>query len=388
MNIRRILNEEFRINPLYTLREWNIIGHREKELISGLHDEADVYGVFSPTTPGSSLSIKLAYHELALVYLHLTQSSLLPHYLTASHEDSFNQAIAQLILDQVLEIKWNEKFVSGAHATEALFGKSLSADQHIPDFISILSKQGIEYVLNLDEAEMRAIANRLYTYNTLPWDTSLKRNFNENTDTRDFVFSNSRVSLTSLLNKEWYLTTDPSKDHWLGWSRRHFVDTSSNLTDRGDYKLYISPVIHDLPQVMNVALPILTSSNAFSFKIGNGIQGLLRPDKMVAYFNNKSSLLSAAGELKNKFNDCKVQGVPFTAQIDDKGILSWGFDPPGSDVLDAIEGGSWRCRVTDQIALAIVQAKTEKLDHGQAIDFIGSKLFVTGINPYNWTPLN
>ena len=312
----------------------------------------------------------------------------MPHYLTASPGDSFNQAIAQLVLDQVLEIKWNEKFVSGVHATEAFFGKALYADQKVPGFISILSKQGIEYVLHLDEAEMRTIANKLYTYNTTPWDSSLKRNFSETTDTRDFVFSASRSSLISILNKEWQLINDPAKDYWLGWSRRNFTDTSSTEIDRGIYKLYISPLIHDLPKVMNLALPILTSSKAFSFKIGNGIQGLLRPDKMVAYFNNRSSLLQAAEELKNKFNDCKVQGVPFTAQIDDKGILSWGFDPPGTDVLEAIEGGSWRCKVTDQIALAIMQAKTEQLDHRQAIDFIGSKLFVTGIDPYDWTPLN
>src|SRR6266498_471555 len=253
MNTRRILKEQFRVSPLYTLREWNVLSHREKELITGLHDEA----------------------------------------------------------------------------------------------------------------KMRTIANRLYTYNTMPWDSSLKRNFTENTDTRDLVFSASHNSLISILNKEWNLINDPAKDHWLGWTRRHFADTSSTQTDRCTYKLYISPVISDLPKVMNIALPILTSSDAFSFKIGNGIQGLLRPDKMVAYFDNKSSLLQAAGELKNKLVDCNVQGVPFTAQIDDKVILSWGVDPPGSDVLDAIEGGSWRCRVTDQIALATILAKAEKLDHGQ-----------------------
>jgi hypothetical protein len=388
MNIRRILNEEFRVSPFYTLREWNVLNPREKELISGLHDEADVYGVFSPTTPGSGQTVKVAYHELALIYFHLTQSPLLPHYLTGSPGDSLNQVIAQLVLDQVLEIKWNEKFVSGMHATEALFGKALYGHLQVPGFISSLSKQGIEYALYLDEVEMKTIAHKLYTYNTTPWDSSLKRDFSETTDTRDYVFSASRSSLISIINKEWQLINDPAKDPWLGWSRRYFDELSSGEIDKGTYKLYISPVIRDLPKVMNVVLPILTASKAFSFKIGNGIQGLLRPDKMVAYFNNRSSMLQAAGELKNKFNDCKVQGVPFTAQIDDTGILSWGFDPPGSDVLSPIEGGSWRCKITDQIALAIMQAKTEQPDHRRAIDFIGSKLFVAGIDPCDWTPLN
>lgn len=388
MNIRRILNEQFRTSPLYTLREWNVLSHREKELISGLHDEENVYGVFSPTAAESQLSTKVAYHELALVYLHLSHSSLLPRYLTALHEDSLNKAIVQLVLDQVLEISWQQKFVSGVHATEALFGKSLYTGHHAPDFISILSKQGIEYVLRLDTIEMRVIANRLYTYNTMSWDSSLKRDFSENTDIRDFVFSNSPGSLNSILNKEWHLINDPAKDYWLGWNHRHFADASYAQADRSIYKLYISPVIHDLPKVMNIALPLLTSSEAFSFKIGNSIQGLLRPDKMVAYFDNKSLLMQAATELKNKLRGCKVQGVPFTAQIDDEGILSWGVDPPGSEVLEAIEGGSWRCKVTDQVALAVIQSKTEKLDHNEAIDFIGSRLFVAGINPNDWMPLN
>ena len=388
MSIRRILNEQFRVNPLYTLREWNDLTHHEKKLISGLHDEEDVYGVFSPGTPGSQLTIKLAYHELALVYLHLSRSSLLPHYLSSLNADSFNQAIAQLVLDQVLEIKWEEKYVSGVHATEAIFGKSVHRSENIPGFIAGLSNQGIEYVLHLNNGDMRTIANRLYTYNTLPWDPCLKRNFNEKTDTRDFVFSASHTLLISLLNKEWHLINDPGKDHWLGWSRRNFPGQSPTVIDKETYKLYISPVMQDLPKMMNLVLPVLTSSEAFSFKIGNGIHGLLRPDKMVVYFNSRSSLLQVAEELKNKLGDFTVQGVPFTAQIDEKGILSWGVDPPGSDVLEAIEGGSWRCRVTDQIALAIIQSRDERIDHQQAMEFIGSKLFVAGIDPFNWMPLN
>jgi hypothetical protein len=383
MNIRRILKERFRTSPMYELREWHVLSQHERELISGLHDEDDVYGVFSPTIPGSSLSVKVAYHEMALVYFHLTQSSKLPHYLTASQDNSFNQAMTRMVLDQVLEIEWNGKFVSGPHATEVIFGQSLYANERLPDFIAGLSRQGIEYVLHLDTTEIKTVANRLYTYNTIPWDSSLKINFSEHTDIRDFVFSASANSFISLLNKEWHLINDPETDYWLGWTRRHFANTSPTI-----YKLYISPVIHDLPQVINVVLPILTSSAAFSFKIGNSIQGLLRPDKMVLYFNDKSSLLQTGEELKDKLKDYRVQGVPFTAQIDDKGILSWGVDPPGSDILESIEGGSWRCKVTDQIALAVVQSKTEDLDQRQTIDFISSRLFVAGINPYDWTPSN
>lgn len=388
MKIRNLLKARFQVSSFYTLKEWYELDHHEKELISGLHDEAEVYGAFSPGSSASQLSTKVAYRELALVYLHLSRPALLPHYVTTLQEDSFSRAIAQLVIDRVLEIEWSGKFVSGFYATEALFGKNLFDDINVPDYLGLLSKQGIEYALHLDNIDIRSLANRLYTYNTLPWDSSLKGNFADDTDTRDFVFSASGTTLVSLLHKEWWLVNDPLKDYWLGWTRQSLGNSLPIQKDGNTYKLYMSPVIHDLPGTMAVALPVLSSSDAFSFKIGNGIQGLLRPDKMVAYFDNKSSLLATAAELKDKLSCFKVQGVPFTAQADDNGIVSWGIDPPGTEVLESVEGGSWRCKVTDQLALGILQAKAENLALQQAISFISSRLFVAGINPFNWMPLN
>lgn len=388
MNAKSILKHRFRISPLFTLREWNELNYQEKELISELHDEMEVYGLFSPTVPTPSLSTKVAYRELAFVYLHLLHNGLLPHYATLLPEDSFSKAIAQLVLDQVFEIEWNGKFVSGTGAVEALFGKSIFDDNLVPDYLGLLSKQGIEYALYLDNVDMRIIANRLYTFNTQPCDSSVKKIFAEESDTRDFVFSLSQKGTGSLLNNEWHLLSDPLKDHWLGWTRHHFKDSPPVQKDNSTYKLYISPVIQDMPGVMAVVLPVLSSSDAFHFKIGNGIQGLLRPDKMVAYFDNKSSLLAVAGELKDKLNGFTTQGVPFTAQADDRGILSWGVDPPDTDVLESVEGGSWRCRVTDLLSLGIMQAKAENLDQEQSIILISSRLYVAGIHPLKWMPLN
>src|SRR5438034_2010781 len=193
MNSQIILNKEFRISPLYTLREWNVLSHQERELISGLHDEVNVYGIFTPLSAESNLTSKVAYHDLAFVYIHLAHSSKLPHHLATSNEDSFNQAIVRLVLDQVIEIRWKEKFVSGVQAVEAIFGEEFFNSLVIPDFISILSNRGIQYACQLDKVELRTIAKKLYTYNTLPWDSLLRRNFNETTNTRDFIFSDSCV---------------------------------------------------------------------------------------------------------------------------------------------------------------------------------------------------
>src|ERR1700741_3861942 len=100
MKTKNLLNERFRVSPLYTLREWNMLSQGEKELLSGLHDEEEVYGIFSPVETASQLSIKIAYREVALLYLHLSHTDSLPRYLTVLRENSFHQTISQLILDQ------------------------------------------------------------------------------------------------------------------------------------------------------------------------------------------------------------------------------------------------------------------------------------------------
>jgi hypothetical protein len=98
--------------------------------------------------------------------------------------------------------------------------------------------------------------------------------------------------------------------------------------------------------------------------------------------------MQTAALLKKELSVYIAQGVPFTAQIDEKGLLSWGTDPPSSDVLTAIEGGSWRLKVTDQLALAIIRAQTDELDFQQTILFVRAKLFSVGISAEDWTPEN
>jgi len=115
---------------------------------------------------------------------------------------------------------------------------------------------------------------------------------------------------------------------------------------------------------------------------------LLRPDKMVAYFNNWLEMGQAAAAMSAELNGFTPHGVPFTAQIDDTGILSWGLDPAETEVLSAIEAGSWRIRVTDHLALAIISAQTDQLDTKQALQFIRAKLYAAGINTEEWASVN
>ena len=383
-----LLKEKFRPGSMYHLVEWNQLNPEERKTLTGLYDEVDVYGIFQPAFTSPALTAKVAYREVALLYLHLQQSDLLPRYLIASGEQRLHETIVQLVLDSILEIEFNGDFVSGPAAVKAIFGNGFFESSVIPDRLSKLSMEGIQYAWTLRNPDARSIANKLYSFNTTPWDASARSDFYATYTVKKFLFPDSDISLNQLLNEQWNFLNANGKKAWLSWIRPTVNQSLSTQPGDFNFKLYISPIIKDLPEVFRLTVPIISSSPAFSFKVGGELPGLLRPDKMVVYFENKEALKETAAILEKELAGYSAQGVPFTSQLDKTGLLSWGSDPPESDVLTLIEGGSWRTKVTDQLALAIIRAKADRLDRQQAIHFIQAKLSAAGINTVDWTPMN
>ena len=102
-------------------------------------------------------------------------------------------------------------------------------------------------------------------------------------------------------------------------------------------KLLVSP----RPEALSDAFPIiagqLVRSEVRSSKVGRGIEGLLRPDKIIAYFEDRAHLEEVAKALKQSLHGCPAQGVPFTAEMGGHGLISAGVDPPAGDAA-----ASWR----------------------------------------------
>lgn len=143
----------------------------------------------------------------------------------------------------------------------------------------------------------------------------------------------------------------------------------------------MSPMPDAIPSFFNIAVPVLTQSNATSFKIGKSISALLRPDKMLAYFNSQEDLLSAAKELETLSKYIPAQGVPFTKQLDKNGLISFGIDHA---FLKFKKGYSWRTWVTAVLAKTILQAKAEHLNREDFFDYINARLFTERIDAGNW----
>src|SRR5207248_2006408 len=81
-----------------------------------------------------------------------------------------------------------------------------------------------------------------------------------------------------------------------------------------------------------------------------------------------------------------AHGVPFTAQIDAKGLLSWGMDPPHSEHLLPWQGPSWRYWITDRLAGALISANRTNAREVKPWQFALERLQLEGIDTTTWLP--
>jgi hypothetical protein len=134
-------------------------------------------------------------------------------------------------------------------------------------------------------------------------------------------------------------------------------------------------------------MEVLTDSRAHHFKVGCDAPGLLRPDKMVAYFSSFESLQDAARRIGAALAGCETQGVPFTAALQADGLLSWGIDPaPDKVTLSWQEHPSWRLWVTNRLAVALVAARGARNSGLEPWRFALERLRLENVDTDTWTP--
>src|SRR5436305_14935241 len=92
------------------------------------------------------------------------------------------------------------------------------------------------------------------------------------------------------------------------------------------YKLYISPEPEFIRETFQSAVDVFSRLRVPCFKVGKDIYGLMRPDKMVAYFHSFDALQETADQLGQDLIGCAAHGVTFTDQITSYCMLSWGID--------------------------------------------------------------
>ena len=219
--------------------------------------------------------------------------------------------------------------------------------------------------------EPAVVAQWLYRFGTLPRGPAIDRDFGPDDDPMAVLGMTVGGGPRRLLESDYEATTIQ------GWYS--FARTPVRAQIVSVSKLYVSP----RPEVLANAFPRIADafvrSGVRSFKVGRGIEGLLRSDKIVAYFEDRAHMDDVARALLRSLRGCKAQGVPFTAEVGGNGLLSSGVDPPAGDAA-----ASWRSWITKRLAASLTSNRGTP-----TVDLVAAALAdirLAGVDPDSWLP--
>lgn len=381
-----------RANPAYQLVALERLPGPERERLAGRGSAGDVYGALRPSS-GSGLPTTLVSPDTALLLLSLAHPGPVPAYLAA--DDDAGSALARLVLDRLLEIRVGGEFVTGPAACEALrTGRSHPGDEEDAEHpLQRLSTQAVRHAAALASADPIAVAARLYCYHRQPLTPRWARTLATEPDRDRFLGIGRNRPTGRLLDRHWHVAPQTSTaDGWYSWQRRTWRPDSADRPLR--YKLYVSPATEALPAVLETFVQVATEAGVPAFKLGRSPVGLLRPDKLVAYFASYDDLAAAAAQLRPAATGWPGHGVPFTGVIDPAGLLSWGLDPPlrgtgqaaGALDLPTATHQSWRMWVALRLAAALLSAKPQADGQPEPWRFALDRLRADGVDTATWAP--
>ena len=354
----------FRASARFELKRLAELSPAEREPFRELERDADFFGLLVPRD-AAQMNIKSVGHETAELLRRLSTASPL-----AADDD-----LIDLVLDGVLEIESDGDFVSGADALPILCGAGDAGAE--PRGIARISLDALRHAADLETADAGTLTSAMYFYNRIP----LSRFWRERFPNRDAVLAHLGVNRDAMA--AW--RSPSSTQGWITWfpRQRKPFDTSKPM-----YKLYISPRPENIRDAFHAVVRALAGMGGADFKIGEDAAGLLRPDKLVAYFASREEVDSAAAAILRRLDGCPAHGIPFTAGIDDAGLLSWGIDPPDSErSLSWMSRESWRLWLAAKLGDAIAFAKTCGTRRDvEPWRFARERVRRLGVDVDGWTP--
>jgi hypothetical protein len=366
--MRSLQGLRLRASPSVELEELDCLGPEEREL----EGDPDIYGLFIPKPP-FAMNVKSAARQTAELFQSLTTPSSIDRALLDDPE--YAADIVDLVLDGILEVESEAGFVSGADAISF-------AGVPLPDAGGALSREALLHAQELEWNDPQTLAMALYRYNHLPISPFWKNRFATSERILAHVGAD-RGTLRAALERDWALSHDANG--WLSWISA--IAPARHHRDAATYKLYVSPRPARIRDALEALVRVLTAIPA-SFKLGNSAAGLLRPDKLVAYFGTREDLDEAASMMQRELEGCEAQGVPFTAILDESGLLSWGVDPPKSEtVLRRLQRTSWRLWVVQRLGGAMAVAKAARTKAAvEPWRFGVARIQRMGIDTATWSP--
>jgi hypothetical protein len=364
--LRHLLNARLRASTRYGWTPYAELDDAERAVLAGLHEGTGLAGLLTPREAGAS--IKGLDSESARLWSALSEPALLADSRLESLEELL--PVARLLLDGVLEVEHQGRFVSGADAYPLVF-----REEPVPSgtgALAQLSHDALEYGASLALADPIALSWRLYRYNTLPESPEWRR-----------LLPDPRA-IAAYLGLDRFEHQPGTHKGWLSWDLRRNAHAPKGGTL---WKLYVSPRVESLPGALGRITALVPElPGAVSLKVGATLPGLLRPDKCVLYFRTRDQLDIAADRLAAELAGMPAHGVPFTAEASGA-LLSWGVDPPDDrPVLQWLGVESWRLWITNQLASALLTARRAETGAVTPAAFALGRIALEGVDPATWAP--
>ena len=370
----------FRANPSYELVVFDRLAPGEKSALASLTSDPDFYGVLRPGAPG--LNLKSVNREVALLFCTLATPGKMPSYVRAELGASYEGFVMQLVLDQVLQLEHDSEFISGAGAQQLFLNGS---EVHQPlSRISRLSQQAVQHAQRLEIDDASLLAARMYFYNREPASPHLVSEFPTEEELARRLGVLEETKTGARMKRRWMEgTEDPENPGWRVWKNRHKRSGKAGL----GYKLYVSPRTEVIGQAFAATVATFSETAVPQFKVGRNIYGIVRPDKLVAYFSTEQHMRETAARLNRRIAGMAAHGVPFTCELYGEGLISWGMDPPRrTQVLPWQERQSWRLWVVNRLATALLAAKAQTSHAAEPWRFAIDRARLDGIETESWTP--
>lgn len=379
-HLRHLLGRRFRANRRYELIEHARLPGDRRAAFASLESDPDYYGLLVPKEH-AELGILAVDHDSASLFLDLSEPRSLPDEVRVRLGSNRNKRIAQFVLDGVLEVEFGDRFVTGPSAHPQLFEAPVTAPRPA-SLVAGLSYEAMRRAQDLPIDDPERLSSWLYAYHCLPaspaWLQRLGR-----PERIDDALGLQSVGPTHRILDEAYSSAELIS--WRFWRRSDAG--GADAADEPSYKLYISPHPDALGEAFHAVVPRLAQAGVSAFKMGKDVYGLLRPDKLIAYFGDYDALREMSASLAIALAGCPAHGVPFTAALSDDGLLSWGMDPPRSAQIPGWKGiESWRVWVTNRLARAILRAKGLGSGALEPWHYAMLRLELEGVRTESWLP--
>jgi hypothetical protein len=388
--LHELSSRPFRANPSYELVLFDRLPPDERRALAGLEQDPELYGVLRPGAPG--LGLKSVDRETALLFLTLREPGPLPAYVRTAFGESAGRAIVRLVAEGVLEIEHGGAFLSGATALDRLRTERGCPEDTGRGRLAGLSIDALRHAQALALDDPLALSYRLYGFHRRPLTPGWKRRLPSPQAVRDYLGLGVGGAARRALGAGWLEQQAPRSGGWLSWQAAATLGGGIGGADipgpaAPTWKLYISPTPEALHDGFAAIVEALTATRSWQLKVGSDAAGLLRPDKLVAYFPSFERLAEAAGRLAGSLSGIAVHGVPFTAEVGGDGLLSWGVDPPASERrLPELGRESWRLWLTHRLARALLAARATPSTAAEPWQIAVERLRLEGVNTETWTP--